>query len=288
MKKLVSLFLISALMLSLCAFAGAQAAAYTAEDLMIDDGDHQIPATLTMPALKKGELCPAVVMLHGNGSNRHEAGNGYDLLAPKLAEAGIASLRFDYIGNGDSATDYIEFTHEKGVQDALRVLEYLITLPGIDSARVGIMGWSQGGGLALVAASREESFKSVLTWAGALYDGAIDEAQYETAKKDGYYESTYEWRGPLKLSPEYFEVLRELRVADAVPLIKAPILAINGADDDVVPPASAETIAKLAVNEKSAAFIMEGADHTFRIFTGDMTVFNALMDKTVEWFKETL
>lgn len=288
MKKLMSLLLMGAMLLGLWGVSGAEEAAFTAEDILIGAEGHAIPATLTLPALREGERAPVVLMLHGNGSNRHEAGGGYDLLAPRLAQAGIASLRFDYIGNGDSTTDYIEFTHEKGVQDALTCYDYLKAHTAIDPERIGIMGWSQGGGLALVAAARQEGFKSVLTWAGALYDGTIDESQYETAKKDGYFESTYEWRDPLKLSPEYFEVLRELRVADSVPLIKAPILAINGAEDDVVPPASAETIARLAVNEKSAAFIMEGADHTFKIFTGDMTVFNALMDRTVEWFGETL
>lgn len=288
MKRLISLILSAVMLVSLAAFAQAEAPAYTAEDIFIDAGDHLIPATLTIPAAAEGEKLPLVLMLHGNGSDRHEAGGGYDLLAPKLAEAGIASLRFDYIGNGDSATDYIEFTHEKGIEDALRAFEYIKELPAVDAERVGIMGWSQGGGLALAAASREEGFKSVLTWAGALYDGQIDEEQYETAKRDGFYESVYEWRSSLKLSPAYFEALRELKVKEAVPLIKAPILAINGAEDTVVPPEAAETIAALAADERSAAFIMEGADHTFNIFSGDMTAFEALMERTVAWFKDTL
>lgn len=78
---------------------------FTAEDIMIAAEDHEIPATLTIP---EGDgPFPLVVMCHGNGSNRHEAGNGYDMAAEEMAKRGIASLRFDYIGNGDSKTDYI-------------------------------------------------------------------------------------------------------------------------------------------------------------------------------------
>ena len=285
MRKLFVLTLCLALLLGTAALA--ETPAYTQEDVLIDAGDHQIPATLTLPTAATGKV-PAVVMCHGNGSNRHEAGGGYDLLAPKLAEAGIATLRFDYIGNGDSATDYIEFTHEKGVQDALASLDYLLALPQVDAERLGIMGWSQGGGIALVAASRRDDVRSVLTWAGALYDGTIDEAQYAEAKEKGYYESTYAWRDPLKLSPAYFETLKNFIVADAVPAIQAPVLAIAGTLDDVVPPAVAVRIKELSTNADSKVLLLEDADHTFNIFTGDMTKFDELMEATTQWFKDTL
>ena len=289
MKRIFVLMMLAVAFFSLAAIGEtAKETDYTEEVIFIDAGDHQIPATLTLPKGASGLTFPAVLMLHGNGSDRHEAGGGYDLLAPKMAENGIASLRFDYIGNGESTTDYIEFTHEKGVEDALSSFAYLLTQPQIDGQRIGIMGWSQGGGLALVTASREERIKSVLTWAGALYDGTINEEQYTEAKEKGHYESTYEWREPLKLSPGYFEVLKNFIVADAVPLIKAPILAINGTLDTAVPPETGKTIADLAMNESSKALILEEADHTFNIFSGNMDVFNKLMEDTINWFDATL
>lgn len=286
MRKLFATILSLVMLLALG--AAAESPAYTEEVIAIDAGDHSIPATLTLPAAKADVQAPAVLMLHGNGSNRHEAGNGYDLLAPKLAEAGIASLRFDYIGNGDSETDYLNFTHETGVADALQSAQYLAALPQVDADRIGIMGWSQGGGIALMAASRDENLRSVLTWAGAMYDGTIDEEAYATAQKDGFYLAEYGWRDPLKLSPAYFEVLKTFIVADAVPQIKGPILAINGKLDDAVPPEIAQKIAELAAHEDSGYLLLEDADHTFNIFTGDMTVFDQLMEETVKWFSNTL
>ncbi len=123
MKKLLSLAL-ALMMLLACVPALAETAeateyAYTEENILIDAGDHQIPATVTLPVGAEGQLFPAVIMLHGNGSTRHEAGNAYDFTAPEMAKAGIATIRFDYIGNGDSTSDYIDFTFDKAVSDAM-------------------------------------------------------------------------------------------------------------------------------------------------------------------------
>ena len=114
MKKLFSLLLILTMLFSVAALAENEAKVYeyTETDVMIDAGDHQIPATVTVPVGAEGETFPAVVMLHGNGSTRHEAGNAYDYTAPEMAKAGIVTIRFDYIGNGDSTSDYIDFTYD--------------------------------------------------------------------------------------------------------------------------------------------------------------------------------
>jgi len=40
------------------------------------------------------------------------------MMAPLFAEAGIASIRFDVIGCGESETDHIEFTLQTAIEDA--------------------------------------------------------------------------------------------------------------------------------------------------------------------------
>ena len=77
MRKFLSLFLALAMSIACCTLAAAEDTAeamqYTEENITIDAGDHQIPATLTVPVGAEGEKFPAVVMLHGNGSTRHES-----------------------------------------------------------------------------------------------------------------------------------------------------------------------------------------------------------------------
>lgn len=290
MKKLLALAL-SLLMVLLCVSAMAETAevTYTEEDIFIDAGDHQIPATVTLPVGEEGQKFPAVIMLHGNGSTRHEAGNAYDYTAPEMAKAGIATIRFDYIGNGDSTSDYIDFTYDKAVEDAMKCYEYLKTLGCIDMEHVGIMGWSQGGRLALLTAGRHDVFTTVLTWAGA-YDqgGSVLADQYAIAKEKGYYEVTYDWREPLKQSPAYYECAMNIDYAREVANIKAPILAIAGSDDTVVLPEVADKIVAASTVEGSRTLVLEGADHTFCVFTGDLTVLETLTAETIAWFEETL
>lgn len=288
MRKLLALVMALSLILTLGAAAVAEEAAYTQEDITIDAGDHQIPATVTLPKGAEGEKFPAVIMLHGNGSTRHEAGNAYDYTAPELAKAGIATIRFDYIGNGDSTSDYIDFTYDKGVADAMKCYEYLSTLPSIDMERVGIMGWSMGGRLALLTAGRNDVFKSVLTWAGAYDQKGNEEEQYAIAKENGFYLVEYDWREPLKQSPAYYECAMNIDYPAEVAAIKAPILAINGTEDNVVLPETAQQIIDASTSEGSRVLLLEGADHTFNVFSGDNTTLENLTKETINWFNETL
>ena len=129
MKKALALLLAIMMVLFAVPAMAEEAAVYTEENILIDAGDHQIPATVTLPIVAEGVKVPAVVMLHGNGSTRHEAGNAYDYTAPEMAKAGIATIRFDYIGNGDSTSDYIDFTYDKAVADAIASGELVLEMP---------------------------------------------------------------------------------------------------------------------------------------------------------------
>ena len=144
MKKVLSLVCVLLLCAALIPAAVAEEAAYTETVVSIPNGDHDIPATVCVP---NGEgKFPAVVMLHGTGSNRDEAGNGYKMAAPVLAEKyGIATVRIDFMGSGDSTADYTGYTFESAVSDAAAAAAYMQTLENIDADKIGVMGWSQGG-----------------------------------------------------------------------------------------------------------------------------------------------
>ncbi|WP_417308797.1 alpha/beta hydrolase family protein [Devosia sp.] len=265
---------------------GAAPAMAAEETLMIDGAGHQVPVTVTLPD-GDGPF-PFVVMYHGTGSNRHEAGNGYDLLAPQLAAAGIASARFDFAGNGDSEVDYTEYTFTSGVADGAAVIDYMRSLDEIDDARLGVLGWSQGGTIAMLTAARRDDVKSVVTWAGALdMSGAFAEL-YDEAKENGFAVAEFEWRAPLNVSIDWFEEARNTDIAGELAGYDGAVLAIAGANDRVVPPAATEQIIDAASGSPEAVEIIDGADHTFNIFTGDMTAFDALMKLTVDWFDKTL
>ncbi len=260
---------------------------YMEYNVSLVNGDYQVPGIVTLP-IGEGPF-PAVVMLHGTGSEKNEAGGGYALAAPALAEAGIASIRIDFIGTGDSQVDYIEYNFSTAVSDANAGFSYLANLEQVDANRIGVMGWSQGGTIAMLAAAHNRSFQSVLTWAGAPDMSLGDfEAEYEIAKEEGFFLSEYEWRSPLRSGLQWYEDVSNIDVLEVFSNTDAPVLAINGSEDTVVDPANAALIVEASANPASQQMILEGADHTFNIFTGDMTAFDQLIDATVNWFAATL
>ena len=267
--------------------ADSASTVYTETSVSIQNGTYQIPAIVCLPE-GKGPF-PAVVMLHGTGSDKNEAGGGYKLAAPELAKAGIASIRIDFVGNGDSKADYINYNYTTAISDANAAAKYLAGLAVIDGTRIGIMGWSQGGTDAMLAAGHNRSFKSVVTWAGAPDLSMLaTKENYAEARKNGFYNLTFDWRSPLKLGLKWFEEVYGTDVLKVFSYSDAPVLALNGAADTTVDPANAQKIVAASKNKSSKVLLIEGADHTFNIFTGNMKAFNQLVTATVDWFSKTL
>jgi pimeloyl-ACP methyl ester carboxylesterase len=247
-----------------------------------------IPATVCLPVGQPGDIFPAVVMLHGTGSNRDEVSKAFKMLAPYMAQCGIASIRFDFAGQGDSTADYIEYCYSSGASDAVACAGFLKNLKAVDSERIGIMGWSQGGAVAIHAAARNPIFKALLTWAGALDMFDFFSSQYEEAKVKGFVKIALGWRPPLNLSLQWFEEARNISLRDELALFKGPVLAIAGSADTTVPLSDLDDIVANAGGTDKGKVLIVGADHTFWLFTGNFSKFNELREITTNWFKSRL
>ncbi len=103
-------------------------------------------ATLNMP--EHSAPVPAVLMLHGFASSKDEVGGMYKRAADALAEKGIASLRIDFAGFGKSDGDTGSTTVSAQLEQARQALTALKATDGVDPARLGVLGFSLGGGVA--------------------------------------------------------------------------------------------------------------------------------------------
>ena len=106
-----------------------------------------------------------VVMYHGFTGNKTEHNGHFRNLARLLAKVGVASIRMDYHGNGESDGEFSDFTFLDAVDDAKRILEYAHNVEGIEE--VAILGFSFGGGLAGLIANDENCDQLVLISAAA-------------------------------------------------------------------------------------------------------------------------
>ncbi|MFZ5786410.1 MAG: alpha/beta hydrolase family protein [Acidobacteriota bacterium] len=115
-----------------------------------------LAGTLTVP---RGQgPWPAVVLLSGSGSqDRDETVFGHRpflVLADHLTRHGVAVLRLDDRGVGGSKGGSAAATTEDFAGDALAAVAFLHRRAGIDGKRVGLLGHSEGGLVAVMAAAR--------------------------------------------------------------------------------------------------------------------------------------
>ncbi len=150
---------------------------YTEEEVVYKNpaADVSIAGTLTRPK-GKGPF-PAVLLLAGSGpSDRDEAALGHKpflVLADHLTRQGIAVLRADKRGVGKTTGTFGSSGIEEFASDALAGVKYLKSRTEVDARRIGLIGHSEGGGVApLVAAqAREVSYLVLLAAPGmSAYD----------------------------------------------------------------------------------------------------------------------
>jgi dienelactone hydrolase len=130
---------------------------------------HQAPMTtvsgdLFMPENVSGPV-PALVLKHGSGGIQGNNGADYRKWAATFASWGVAALLVDSFGPrgvSNSVADQFKVSSWADVADALASLKVLAADPRIDKSRIGIVGWSRGGGVAWRTAF-EAVRKSVIT-----------------------------------------------------------------------------------------------------------------------------
>ncbi|MDH6305394.1 pimeloyl-ACP methyl ester carboxylesterase [Parabacteroides sp. PF5-5] len=151
-----------------------QTDAYHTEEVsfMNEKAGIRLAGTLTLP--KSSTSFTAVVLVSGSGpQNRDEEIMGHKpflVLADYLTQRGIAVLRYDDRGVGQSEGDYAKATLDDFASDAQAAVEYLKTRKEINKEKIGIVGHSEGGGIAFKLAS-EKVPAFIVTMAGVGVDG---------------------------------------------------------------------------------------------------------------------
>ncbi len=239
---------------------------YATEEVSFSNGDAVLKGTLVLP-----EGCsrktPVLIMVTGSGlQNRDEEiyeHKPFAVIADALARAGIATLRYDDRGFGESTGDLVLCTTEDLKNDALA---------GIDLLRkrfdkVGVIGHSEGGTIALMLAAENKadfivslagmvvSGKETLLWqnrvslaAAGIPAETIDsyckalETVFDASTAGMPLPSTSQFDLPAALSQNLSAVMRQLSMPylkhfvtlDVRPLlgvISCPVLALNGTKD---------------------------------------------------------
>jgi uncharacterized protein len=159
------------------------------EEVFFSSGEVLLAGTLSLPGAHGRH--PAAVLVAGSGArNRDEEVFGFRpfrLLADHLASEGIATLRYDGRGIGGSSGNPAEATIEDLADDVLAAVDLLRGRPEIDAGRIGVCGHSEGGLIAVSAASRAQSLSFLVLMAspGVSGDRVVSDQIERIARAEG-------------------------------------------------------------------------------------------------------
>ena len=130
-------------------------------------------ATLSLPKVKSS--CPVVVIVSGTGKQDRDgtmAGHKmFAVIADYLTRKGIAVLRVDDRGIGETTGNYEQSTTEDFAKDVLSSIQYLKTRKEIDITKIGLVGHSEGGAVISIVASQSKDVAFMISIAGLAMNG---------------------------------------------------------------------------------------------------------------------
>ena len=287
---------------------------YATEEVTFTNGDAVLKGTLTLP-----ENCdrktPVLIMVTGSGlQNRDEEVFGHKpfaVIADAFARAGIATLRYDDRGFGESTGDVVLCTTEDLKNDALAGVKLLRDR----FERVGVIGHSEGGTIALMLAG-ERQVDFAVSLAGMIVSGAetllaqnrrafesagLPESEVEAFARllsDTF--TAIKTRAPLpsadnyditdalrknyaaalpSLRTPYMEFFLGLDLSASLSGITCPVMALNGTKDTQVQCDRniAALEAGLPSNSRSVIRAEDGLNHLFQhCVTGEVSEYKSI------------
>jgi uncharacterized protein len=301
------------------------------EQVRIPSNGFTLAGTISKPAQPAAQLLPGVVLVSGAGPNdRDELVAGIPILgqlASSIADAGFIVLRYDKRGVGQSGGRAESAAMQDYVEDLRAAVKLLSERKDVDRSRIALVGHSEGGLVAMLAAAKEKKVAGVALLATPGISGGelilaqqehvlagtkLSEAekQERIALQKKIQEAVTSGKGleqfPAAIRKQVdnaeFQSLLSTDPAKIVPDLRQPMLIVQGELDTQVAPSNADRLAELANKRKNAppaqVVKVPGVNHLLvPATTGEVDEYAALPDKHVSplvsnalvtWLQKTL
>jgi pimeloyl-ACP methyl ester carboxylesterase len=287
----------------------------TDTDVSMPGSGFTLSGTLTVPPGTGRLRHPVVVLVAGSGpGGRDEVVAGIPIfaqLAGALAEQGVAVVRYDKRGVGQSGGRTERVTLQDHADDLMGVVKWLGRRKDIDPKRIAVAGHSEGGAVAMLAAAREKKIASLVLVAAPGTTGTdlvleqqkhlFEVANTPEAERTGKIALQKKihaaviadgaWEGiPPELRAQadspLFRSLLLFDPAKVMPKVRQPILIVQGDLDKQVLPHHAETLAALARARKNGGPVevvhLQGINHLLvSAGSGEVSEYGSLKERTV-------
>lgn len=237
---------------------GAGVGAAKSQEVAID-GDHgKLSAVIQRPEGKTEY--PLVIIMHGFMANKERP--LLTKLADDLEKDGIASIRFDFNGQGKSEGRFQDMTVLNEIEDAKAVYAYARKLPGVTD--IALAGHSQGGVVASMTAGElgTQKIKALVLMAPAAVlredaiRGQIFGIHYDPLNPP----ETIDVRDH-KLGAAYVKTAQTLPIYETASQYQGPAYMIHGMGDIIAPYTYSLRYQRIYFNGK--VHLIDGEDHTF-------------------------
>jgi uncharacterized protein len=236
----------------------------------------RLRGVIHQPGRAAGRRAPGVVFFHGFTGDRMESHWMFVKCARALAQAGVAAMRFDFYGSGESDGEFREATLQSEIADAKTAVEFFRKQKGIDSKCLGLCGLSLGGAVAATVA-KPSGARALVLWSALAHPKELRrlaELNTRPLPKGGREYNAHE------VSARFLQNVEKVRPLEAIHRFTAPTLIIHPERDGHLPlhhPQDFFLASGAKVKEK---IIIPGADHTFTSVAWESEV----IAQTVDWF----
>jgi pimeloyl-ACP methyl ester carboxylesterase len=296
------------------------------EQVSITANGFNLAATLSRPAATTGPPAaggkktapvrlPAVVLVSGSGpTDRDEIVAGIPIfaqLANALADAGYVVVRYDERGVGKSGGRQESATLEDFAADARAVVTYLGKRNDVDPRRIALVGYGEGGWLAMLVAAQEQRVSTVVLLATPALQGTelVLEQQRQFFEKSGTNPASQQgaveqqrkildavitgkgWEGlppdiRRRVDTPLYRSFLTFDPAQAMARVRQPVLVAQPLIDREVPPHHGEQLAELARSRPRAKvtdFVqLKGLNHLLAAaVTGEVAEYGTLTQRSV-------
>jgi uncharacterized protein len=248
---------------------------------------------------RPGEDRPAVVICHG--FKGFKDWGFFPKLADRLAVAGFTALSFNFsgsgVGEGEEFDELDRWAHQRPSVDLKDVATMVDYAWSQGASRVGLVGHSRGGGLAILHAAGDPRVKALVTWAAVDHFLRWPEDDIARWRRDGRIDVVNQRTGQvLPLLRDALDDADEhgdglLNVPAAASTLGIPWLIAHGTGDRSVSVEIGELLGRASGSSRTEKLLVEGADHTFGIkhpWRGSTKEFDLVLERTVALLVDAL
>ncbi|TAM79142.1 MAG: alpha/beta hydrolase [Acidobacteria bacterium] len=225
---------------------------------------------------------PGVVFFHGFTGDRMESHWIFIKCARALAREGIASLRFDFYGSGESEGDFYDATLQSEIADARAAIRFMQRQKGIDPGRLGLCGLSLGGCVAACVAQAANA-RALVLWSAVAHPAILQQLSNDLGKSSPTHPGDFEYDARL-ISARFLRDAAKVDPLGAIRRFRKPTRIIHPGKDATVPLSHAGDFLQASGASIKQKVIIPGADHTFTSVAWEA----AVIGQTVEWFRRFL